>query len=312
MTPGIVTNGRRLRAERIHPEIQCYDPLMRELLAALLLTLIASTTLRAQTVEGDRHWNQRAEGHMGTRAQAAPIDAAILAYRKAITTAPDDLEAHWKLLRALRFRAAHAVTGVEEKKKAYDQGRNAGAEALRVVQRLLSSRGVPSIDKTAEDSIANAARGIPGTVEVYYWNAANWGEWALVFGKMAALRQGAADRIRRDATIAMLIDPAAEEGGGARILGRLHNQTPRVLFVTGWASDELAVKFLRQALTAAPSNTLTKVFLAEAMVADRKARKPEAIALLQAVMESAIDAANVIENLDAREKARNLLDEWRR
>lgn len=276
--------------------------------AALLFTLMAAATLHAQTLEGDRHWSLRAEGHKGTHAQSAPIEAAIAAYRKAVAASPDDLEAHWKLLRALRFRAAHATTGIEEKKKAYNAGREAGAEAFRAVQRLLKTRGVPSIDKATEKEIANAARGVPGAAEVFYWNAANWGEWALVFGKAAAVRQGAADRIRRDSTVAMLIDPVAEEAGGARILGRLHNQTPRVPFVTGWASDDLAVKFLKQSLAAVPSNTLTMVFLAEAMVASKSSTKPEAIALLEKVMRSEIDPLNVIENLDAKEKARELLD----
>ena len=43
--------------------------------------------------------------------------------------------------------AAHVTTGIEEKKKAYNAGREAGAEAFRAVQRLLKTRGVLSIDK---------------------------------------------------------------------------------------------------------------------------------------------------------------------
>ena len=51
----------------------------------------------------------------------------------------------------------------------------------------------------------------------------NWGEWALAYGKMAAVRQGAADRIRSEATIAMLINPKMDGGGPQRVLGRLHD-----------------------------------------------------------------------------------------
>ena len=64
----------------------------------------------------------------------------------------------------------------------------------------------------------------------------DWGKWALVFGKTAAVKQGAAAKIRDYAQAVILLDPAYDGGGGYRVLGRLHHQTPAVPFFTGWAS----------------------------------------------------------------------------
>ncbi|MCU1245232.1 MAG: hypothetical protein JWN02_1142, partial [Acidobacteria bacterium] len=113
-----------------------YNPAMRTptiLLGAMLLC--AATSSLAQTAEGDQQWALRAEGHQGGHAKAARVDAAITAYQKAVAASPSDLEARYKLLRALRFKAAYATSSADEKKKLYTQAKKAGEEALTVVDR---------------------------------------------------------------------------------------------------------------------------------------------------------------------------------
>src|SRR5205809_1192595 len=129
---------------------------------AILLFIAATAT--AQVPDGDQHFATRAEGHQGGHAQAAHVDAAIAAYRKAIAQNPNDLEPRWKLLRAIRFKGAYVAATNEAKKPIYAQGKKAGAEALAVVARM--------------------PRTTPGVAEVYLWDSVNWGEWALAYGKM--------------------------------------------------------------------------------------------------------------------------------
>jgi hypothetical protein len=100
-------------------------------------------------------------------------------------------------------------------------------------------------EKAPKKRVAYAVRAISGAGEVFFLDSVNWGEWALAYGKIAAVREGAADRIRREATIAMLVDSKIEGGGPQRVLGRLHDQTPHIPFITGWASSEEAVRFLK-------------------------------------------------------------------
>src|SRR5205085_5578927 len=253
---------------------------MRKLIRFVVLFVAA--TAAAQIPDGDQHWALRAEGHQGGRAQAAQVDAAIAGYRKAIAQNPNDLEARWKLLRAIRFKGAYVAATSEAKKPIYDEGKKAGAEALAL------------------------ARGKSGSdvAEIYLWDAVNWGEWALAYGKMAAVREGAADRIKREATLAMQMDPKLEGGAPARVLGRLHDQTPRVPFITGWASDKEAVRFLNESLKIEPANKITKVFLAEAMVDADSGKKPQAIAMLRDVVKAPNDPNYEVEWAAATDDAR--------
>jgi tetratricopeptide (TPR) repeat protein len=262
----------------------------------------------AQVSEGDQHWNARAEGHQGGRAKAAQIDAAIAAYRKAVAQEPSNLDARGKLLRAVRFKGAYVASTNDQKKVIYEIAKNDGNAAMAVVNRQLAAKGVKA--DAAEKSVADAARTIPGAAEVFFWDSVNWGEWALAYGKMAAVRQGAADRIRREATIAMLIDPKLDGGGPQRVLGRLHDQTPHVPFITGWASSKEAVRFLRESNKIDPTNKITRVFLADALVSNDSKNAPEAIRILREVINSPNDPSYEVENAQAQEDARALLRDW--
>jgi len=261
-----------------------------------------------QVSEGDQHWNARAEGHQGGRARAAQVDAAIAAYRKAVAQEPNNLDARGKLLRAVRFKGAYVASTSEEKKAIYAIAKNDGDAAMAVVNRQLAAKGVKP--DAPEKKVADAARAIPGAADVFLWDSVNWGEWALAYGKMAAVRQGAADRIRREATIAMLIDPKLDGGGPQRVLGRLHDQTPHVPFLTGWASSKEAVRFLREANKIDPTNKITRVFLADAMVSNDSNSAPEAIRILRDVINSPNDPNFEVESAQAQEDAKALLREW--
>ena len=279
-------------------------------LTATLLALLAASAVMAQRPEGDKRWAARAEGSQNGRARPEQINAAIAAYQHAIATEPDNLEPHWKLLRALRFKGAYVAQTNDEKKQIYGQAKDAGEKALALVDRKLREKGVSSISKATEKQVADAGKAIPGAAETFLWDSINWGEWALAYGKLAAARQGAADRIRREATIANLIDPRLEGGSPSRVLGRLYNQTPRIPFITGWASDKEAVKYLNDSLKIDPANKITIVFLAEAMVANDGDTKPQAIQMLKNAVATPVDPNYPVEQTAALNDAKNLLRRW--
>jgi tetratricopeptide (TPR) repeat protein len=273
---------------------------------ALALLLLIAAPLAAQVADGDRHYAQRAEGAQGARAKAEHVDAAIAAFQRAIGQNPNDIEAHWKLLRAYRFKGAYVASTNEQKKQIYGAAKDAGEKAIKVVDTRLHVT-----PKSTEKQVADAARAVPGAGEVYVWDAINWGEWALAYGKLAAARQGAADRIRREATIANLVDPRMENGTPARVLGRLHDQTPRIPFITGWASSKDALRFLGESLKVDPKNKITQVFLAEAMVSADAKRKKEAVAILRDVIAAPLHPDFLVEDAAAVADARRLLDSWK-
>ncbi len=277
---------------------------------AILLVVLAAPSVVAQLADGDQHWAVRAEGAQNGHAKADHINAAIAAYQKAVASDPNNLEGHWKLLRSLRFKGAYVATTNEDKKQIYGQAKQAGEQALALVDRRLREKGVTSISKATEKEVADAAKAIPGAGETFLWDAINWGEWALAYGKFAAARAGAADRIRREATIANLVDARLEGGSPSRVLGRLHDQTPRIPFITGWASSKEAVKFLNESLKIDPTNKITIVFLAEAMVANDSDTKPQAVQMLKNAVTAPIDQNYVVEQTAALNDAKNLLRRW--
>lgn len=278
---------------------------MLKTLAVLFLTAFP---LFAQVADGDRHYAERANGAQGARAAAGPIDAAIAAYQRAIAQNASDVVAHARLLRAYRYKGAYVAASNDEKKKVYALAKTAGDSALALVGRLVVARGVKA--DAPEKSVADAARAIPGAADVYLWDAINWGEWALAYGKMAAARQGAADRIRREATIANLVDPSLEGGAPSRVLGRLHDQTPHIPFITGWASSKEAVKFLEQSLKLDPTNKVTLVFLAEALVSNDSASKPRAVQMLRTTVSAPIHPEYPVEDAAAINDAKAVLKKW--
>ncbi|HSP34354.1 MAG TPA: hypothetical protein VLU46_08570 [Thermoanaerobaculia bacterium] len=277
---------------------------------AFFLTILAASAVYGQVAEGDQHWALRADGAQNGHARAEHVNAAIAAYQRAITADPNDLDAHWKLLRAHRFKGAYVASTNDEKKQIYGPAKDAGEAALALLDRKLRDKGVSSIARASEKQVADVARTIPGAAETFLWDSINWGEWALAYGKMAAVRQGAADRIRREAMIANLIDSKLEGGSPSRVLGRLYNQTPRIPFITGWASDREAVRFLNDSLKIDPTNKITIVFLAEAMVADNGSTKPKAVQMLKNAVAAPVDPNYSVEQTAALNDAKNLLHRW--
>lgn len=275
----------------------------------IVIALLMSTSAFSQVADGDRYWFARAEGSQNGRAKAQPIDAAIAAYQRAVAQNPNDLEAHWKLLRALRFKGQYVAATSDEKKRVYSEAKNAGEKALALLERLLAAKGLKSVSKATEKQVSAVAKTIPGADQTFLWDSINWGEWALVYGRLAAARQGAADRIRREATIAYLIDPKLEAGTPPRVLGRLHDQTPRIPFITGWASSKEAVRFLSESLQIDPGNAITIVFLAEAMVSNDPSTKPHAVQMLKNALRTP-DPDYVVEQTAAQNDARALLRKW--
>jgi tetratricopeptide (TPR) repeat protein len=276
----------------------------------VLVALIAAMPLAAQVADGDAHWAKRGEGSQAGRAKSPEVDAAIGAYQKAVAANANDLDAQWKLLRAIRFKGAYVASSNDDKKVVYSQAKKAGDNALAVVDRQLRAKGITSVTKATEKQVADAARQIAGAGEIFFWDSVNWGEWALVYGKLAAVKEGAADRIKRESTIAMLVDAKMEAGGPARVLGRLHDQTPHVPFITGWASNKEAVKYLNESLKIDPANKITKVFLAEAMVDNDSDTKPAATQMLRDVVNAPNAADFEVEWAAATNDARALLRKW--
>jgi tetratricopeptide (TPR) repeat protein len=268
-------------------------------LAAAALAGADDATAVEALAAGDEWYARRAEGGQGGMALPGPADAAIAAYRRAIGLDPQSQSARCRLMRALFFRANFCPASAEERRLLLEEARAAGDRAVSALEAAAGgARGAKRIE---------TLRAMPGAAEVYFWTAVSWGEWALQRGKLAAARQGAGPKIRDLAQTVIDLDPDLEQGGGYRILGRLHAESPKIPFITGWVSRREALANLHRSLEHGPENTVSQLFLAEAILDHEPARNEEARQLLRKCASAVPRPEYLIEDAYYIEQARKTL-----
>ncbi len=289
-------------------------PFLRAFLLLLPLSLSLSATAEgpvSRSAEADALWDARAAGATGGVALPGPIDAVIAACRKGIAEAPGSLEPRWRLMRAFYFKGEYVAEAAAQR-AIFDEGKVAGEEALALIRKEAGARAGKPLESASPVELVPFVTGRPDVVAAFYWAGVDWGKWAIVFGKTAAVKKGAATKIRDYSTAVILLDPQFEGGGGYRVLGRLHHQTPAVPFLTGWASREEALRNLRLAVKTDPGDFINRLYLAEVMWDYESSRRDEARKALEALAAAAPSPAVPVEDRKTQEIARATLAAWGR
>lgn len=255
----------------------------------------------------DLAWSRRDEGRVGARASTRRISEAISDYETA-AEAPDQVEARWKLARALFFKAKYTGLDHDSQLAMFEKARAAGEDAIGILRRR--SGGSLSGDAPSP-RVAAALASERDAAPTFFWTTVAWGEWALLAGRLKAAKTGAAEKIRDHATTVIGLDPNFEDGGGYRLLGRLHHQAPRIPFLTPWVSQLEAVRNLRLAVRAAPRNFVNRHFLAEALSDGGAGERSEAIGIEREIVADAPSPGHLVEDLAIQEDAKRNLLAWR-
>jgi hypothetical protein len=292
------------------------------MIALLLLAASLASTQEAPSIdvpsvnpliaEGDSHYRKRQDGRAGNRANPREIGLAVASYDTA-ARAPDSIEARWKLARALYFQGAY--TGLESNARAakYEKARQTSEEAVRMLERRAARKGtLSSFEGRSPDEIAASVSSDSDAAPTFFWASVAWGEWALESGKIQAARTGAAEKVRDYATILIAMDPNFEEGGGYRVLGRLHHQAPSIPFLTGWVSREKALFNLRKAVEVDGKNLINRHFLAEALADGNATERSEAMRLEEEVLAGSPSPGHLVEEIAIQIEAAKNLQKWKR
>ena len=256
----------------------------------------------SRVAAADAAFADRAAGARGSRAAAEPVGAAIRGYAAALRDEPESLAVRSKLLRALFFRAEYHLRDEDSRREELSRGRAVFDEGLDL---LSAETGIDLRRRTAEE-IRDLLGKRPEAGPFFFWGALHWGLWSQYFGRMASVRSGSARKIRHLAEVAVALDPRYENGGGYRLLGRLHRLTPRVPLITGWIRRDHAVEMLERANAVAPNDPLNRFFLAEALLEYRPDRRDEGRRLLLSAARMAARPDRIVEDLAAIEQARSL------
>jgi len=249
---------------------------------------------------GDALYARRSAGAHGGTAQAAPIEAAMVQYRRAVSADPRSYPARLALLRAMFFRGGFCEIALKDQVRLFEEAKRLADETVRLLEADLK---IPRIAARRE-----VLRREPLAAEIYLWSAVSWGQWATTH-KLGAVWQGAARQIRDLAQAVVDIEPDTLYGSGFVILGRLHAEAPRVPMLTPWISREKAIEYLTRALAIAPESTSNMYFLAEALLAIQPERKREVVELLERCANAAPRPGLLVEDAHYAEEARALLAE---
>jgi hypothetical protein len=261
--------------------------------------------------EGDAHYARRQDGRVGAQANPREIALAVASYDRA-AEAPDSAEARWKLARALYFQAAYTGQDADSQAAIYEKARRVGDDAIRILERRAKNRGAAPFEGRSPSDIAASVLSDRDASPTFFWTAVAWGQWALTSGKMKAARTGAAEKIRDDASVVIALDPEFEEGGGHRILGRLHYQAPKLPFLTSWVSRDKALENLRRAVTINDRNFVNRHFLAEALADGGPAERAEGVKIEEKIVVDAPSPGHLVEDLSTQEEAKKNLEKWKK
>lgn len=260
--------------------------------------------------EADAHYGRRAEGRIGARASPREIAEAIADYERAAED-PTSAEARWKLARALYFQGSYTGRDAEGQRAAFEEARRVSEEAVAILARRSgeTQKHFLSLSIPARVRLLSRDR---DAVPASFWAAVAWGQWALAAGKGEAARTRAATQIRYYARLVVALDPQFEEGGGYRILGRLHDRAPWIPFLTDWVSRREALHNLRLAVQVDARNFVNRHFLAEALASGGTAERSEAITIEEGLVADVPSPGHLVEEFAIQEEARRNLAAWRK
>jgi len=270
------------------------------LATAFLLTGLAAgvSPAREAVAMGDAFFARRAEGAAFGLARPEMVDRAIIEYGRALNLDPSSYEARLGLLRSYYFRGGFCGMSEKDQIDLFERAKKLAEETVRMLD--------VDLERHKGRVALQAARSIASAAETYLWAAVSWGEWA-VSHRVSAAFQGAPARIRDLARAVIQIDPLTEQAGGLTILGRLHHECPRVMFLTGWVSRSEGLRLLRQARAAAPENPANAYFLADALIDQNPRDTAEARSLLEWCARLVPRADYLVEDAHYVVEARELL-----
>lgn len=215
-------------------------------------------------------------------ADSTNVNQAISLYRKIIDTSTDKKlkhEAGWKILQAYFFKGLFTTTNDKKKAKIF-------SEAVSIGENLLKE--------------------FPESVEINCWFGIVLGYLGEVDSKLNSLKNDIPTRVKKIAEKVIALDKNYLDAGGYRMYGRLHYIVPAVPLVMTWPSKEKAVEYLEKAYNIAPTNLFNNLFLAEALIDQKKSDR--AIQILKSIIATKEIRHDIALDAFIKHKAKLLLE----
>ena len=249
--------------------------IIRFLLLFFCLSMMIASA-KANINIGIKLYNNR---HSELTNNSKNIDKAIDFFLNEINKPKYEKDAALYLLKSYYFKGEFVSNNIEKKKQIFKQGKIIGEKYI--------------------DKFPNAA-------DLKYWYLVNLGSWAKVYGILSAAYEGIADIMKNQSEKIIEIDPEYQDGGGYFMLGAVHHKSPYIPFFLSWPDNKEAIKFLKIAIQIGNERLNQKVYLAQALIKDKKIN--EAKKILFEVLNAKPDPLNLTEDLYEINKAEKILE----
>jgi tetratricopeptide (TPR) repeat protein len=225
---------------------------------AIAMAALLPLTAMAQSPTPDTAANPLAQARQAYAERADPGRAkeAMDLFLQAAAADPQSYEARWEGARAIYYLGTYGSPKASDDDKV-----------------VLFQRGI---------DLAKAAIALrPEGVEGHFWLGVLYGVYGEARGVMKSL--GLVGDIEREMELCLKEDPSVEGYGPYRVLGRMYYKLP--WFAGG--SKKKSLEYLEKSLAGAPTNDLTRLYLADTLRA--KGRDEEAKAQLQHILSTPPD-----------------------
>jgi tetratricopeptide (TPR) repeat protein len=232
---------------------------------------------------------EQADALYAERAEAARVGESIRLLREQAES-------------ARRGRPRDEEPGPEEDEESYEIGWRLGRALFFLGQESKDAARARRLHGQAVEDCERAVRLVPERVEALFWLGVNLALLARqAENPLQALRN--ALRARRALKSAAGIDPSYHAAGPLRVLARLEQRLPRLF----GGSRKRALSLYRRAVSLAPSNTVTRLYLAELLleIDDLEGARAE----LETIIGMEPDPAWAFEAARDRRLAQKMLDQ---
>jgi len=210
------------------------------------------------------------------------------------------LDINFNLIESLYFFGHFISSEQSEKEKIFEEALNISKETLEILKQMASR---PDLFSLSLDKQAEILKPISGSADAIFWASITWGLWGMTFGDLKAALNDVAGKCANYSELLILLDPNFADGGGYRLLGRLHTVVPRIPLFTMWIDRQKGIKLLEQAVTISTKDPRNEFFLAEALLKYKPEKISYALELLNKISSREISGDYRIEEQETKSDA---------
>lgn len=246
-------------------------------LAAAAVAVLSALAAWAQPEEVKPSALERAREAYAKRAESSQALASVKLFKEAAAADPKSYDAFWEGARACYFYGN------------YTQADASDSDKMAIFQ--------DGIDR------AKAAVALkPDGVEGHFWLGVLYGVYGEAKGIFKSLAM--VPDIKAEMAKCLELAPAVEGYGPDRVLGRLYYKLPG--FKGG--DNKKSIEHLEKSLQGAPTNALTKLYLAETYKSE--GMKDKALVQLKGILDMTPDPRWTAEHPSIKAQAQKLYNKW--